>query len=92
MIKFEEYKNKENQTVVSAYIDNLRLAVEGKKFAEHVLAELIKKSVYLHMSELQQMIDAIVVSQETQDYIRQQIRTEIDKQVKEAISDMFKGK
>jgi len=90
-IKFDSTRIPEKRlTVLSAYISDVSLLMQGKKFLHEVLAQLVRQSVTVHRMDIDNMITEIIMSSETREYIQNKIRETIDKQIQIEIEEMFK--
>lgn len=90
MINFEEGKIPEKKLVtLTAYISEVELLFHGKNFANHVIKDLINRSIMLKQAELMFIVDEILMSQETRNYIQTSIREAIKEHIGKEVDNMF---
>lgn len=90
-IRFDSQRIPEKRlSVLSAYIDEISLMQNGKRFLHEVLAQLVRQSVTVHRLDIDNMVTDIIMSPETREYVTNAIRKAIDEQIREEIKEMFK--
>lgn len=90
-IKFEtNHIPQQRLSTITAYINEISLMENGKKFLHHVLAELVRQSVLVHRIEIDNMVTDYIMSDEVKEYIKAKIRESIDITIQQEVSEIFK--